>query len=126
MNVVVFGATGVLGRHVLPRLLERGHTVRAIVRRDDQAERLHRLGFTAQIGDIVDAESVERAVEGCDAALHLATAIPRPGEVQDWAPNDRIRREGTQHLLAACARGLPPLYPAKHCIPMRRCQRRTE
>jgi nucleoside-diphosphate-sugar epimerase len=43
-------------------------------------------------------------VIGSEAALHLATAIPKPGGAQDWTLNDRIRREGTRHLLEACQR----------------------
>ena len=40
-------------------------------------------------------------LQGCDVALHLATAIPAPGPQRDWSRNDRIRREGTRNLLAA-------------------------
>jgi nucleoside-diphosphate-sugar epimerase len=56
----------------------------------------------AALGDILDAESLKRAATDCEVALHLATAIPKPGSSQDWALNDRIRREGTQNLLTAC------------------------
>jgi nucleoside-diphosphate-sugar epimerase len=58
------------------------------------------MGAEPVIGDILDAESLYIAARGCDAALHLATAIPRSGN-RDWSLNDRIRREGTQNLLAA-------------------------
>ena len=101
MRVLVVGATGVLGRQVLPRLLERGHTVRAVVRRAEQAAVLARLGIESVPGDILDAASLGLATTGCDAVLHLATAIPRPGGAQDWRLNDLIRREGTRLLLAA-------------------------
>ncbi len=102
MRVLVLGATGVLGRHTIPRLIERGHTVRAVVRSAQQAEALRRTGVEAVLGDILDPESLPSAAAGCDAALHLATAIPKPGGSGDWSLNDRIRREGTQNLLAAC------------------------
>lgn len=102
MQVVVVGATGVLGRHVVPRLRERGHRVRAVVRKAEQAVGLQRRGVEAVLGDILDAASLTAAAADCEAALHLATAIPKPGGPQDWGPNDRIRREGTQNLLAAC------------------------
>jgi nucleoside-diphosphate-sugar epimerase len=87
---------------VVPRLIERGHSVRAVVRRPDQAAKLQCLGVEAVLGDILDAASLNTAVSGCEVALHLATAIPKPGGPQDWTANDRIRREGTQTLLAAC------------------------
>ena len=110
MRVLVVGATGVLGRQVLPRLLERGHTVRALVRRETHAATLARLGVETAPGDILDAASLIPATTGCDAVLHLATAIPKPGGAQDWRLNDRIRREGTQLLLAAVAQAGVPRY----------------
>lgn len=110
MRLAVLGATGVLGRHVLPRLLERGHRVRAVVRRPEQARALARLGVEAVLGDILDADTLTAAVEGCEAALHLATAIPKSGDGRDWGMNDRIRREGTYNLLAACAASGAPRY----------------
>ncbi len=102
MKILVVGATGVLGRHVIPRLLERGHAVRALVRRpEQQAEPLTRLGAESAPGDILDPASLLAAAHGYDAVLHLATAIPKPGGARDWSRNDRVRREGTANLLAA-------------------------
>lgn len=105
MKVFVIGATGVLGRNVIPRLVERGHEVRAVVREPRQAEILWHTGVDAAVGDILDRESLRKPVAGCEAALHLATAIPPPGPHQEWSRNDQIRREGTQNLLAAAANG---------------------
>lgn len=102
MKIFVVGSTGVLGRHAVPRLLERGHQVRTVARKAEQVKQLQRLGADAALGDILDAESLGRTATGCEVALHLATAIPKPGGAQDWAPNDRIRREGTRNLLTAC------------------------
>jgi len=102
MQVAVLGATGVVGRHVVQRLREQGHGVRAIVRGETDVERLRRAGIEAAHGDILDRDSLKRAVEGCSVALHLATAAPRPGQAPDWPLNDRIRREGTANLLEAC------------------------
>ena len=101
MRMFVVGATGVLGRHTLPRLVERGHSVAVVARRPEDVARLRRLGFDAHRGDILDAESLREPLRGCEVALHLATAIPthRPGV--GWDLNDRIRREGTRNLLAA-------------------------
>ena len=104
MRVFVVGATGVLGRHALPRLVERGHNVSAVARHEADVARLRRLGIDAEIGDILDAASLREPLRGCDVALHLATAIPAPGPQRDWSRNDRIRREGTRNLLAAAAR----------------------
>ena len=100
MNILVVGATGVLGRHVVPRLLENGYYVRALIRRHDQAQFLELIGVEPMVGDIFDFNSLDKASYGCDAVLHLATAIPKSAE-QDWSMNDRIRREGTRNLLDA-------------------------
>jgi nucleoside-diphosphate-sugar epimerase len=102
MKILVVGSTGILGKHVVPRLIERGHQVRTIARKPEQVKQLQRLDVDAVLGDILDAESLKRAITGCEVSLHLATAIPKPGGTQDWAPNDRIRREGTTNLLTAC------------------------
>lgn len=103
MRISIVGATGVLGRHVLPRLLERGHEVKAVVRKHDHAAHLERLGVQACIGDILLRDTLANAMTGCDCVLHLATAIPKDLVRGDWTMNDRIRREGTRNLLG-CAK----------------------
>lgn len=100
MRVLVVGATGVLGRHVVPRLVERGHTVCALVRDETAARHFASMGVELMLGDIFHRSILDHAAVGCDAALHLATAIPRRPPL-DWSRNDLIRREGTRHLLAA-------------------------
>jgi nucleoside-diphosphate-sugar epimerase len=102
MQIAVIGSTGVLGRHVVPRLVERGHQVRAIARKPAEINRLQRMGVEAMPGDILIPDTLLSATLNCDAAIHLATAIARPGEAQDWSLNDRIRREGTRNFIAAC------------------------
>jgi nucleoside-diphosphate-sugar epimerase len=99
MHVAVIGATGALGRHVVPRLLERGHHVRTLVRRVEQGERLRRTGASPVLGDIFNPESLLEVTRNCQAVLHLATAIPADGS--DWTLNDRIRREGTRNVIGA-------------------------
>jgi nucleoside-diphosphate-sugar epimerase len=102
MRVGIVGATGVLGRHVVARLLERGVTVRALVRSTDKAQIFDRLGVEIEVADILNPDSLIRGLQRCTMALHLATAVPRPGAPLQFAANDRIRREGTRHLLRAC------------------------
>jgi 2-alkyl-3-oxoalkanoate reductase len=60
------------------------------------------MGAKTFFGDILKPATLPPVLDGCDVVLHLATAIPKPGEKLDWSNNDRIRREGTQHLLQAC------------------------
>ena len=105
MTITIVGATGVLGKHLLPLLLERGHEVRAIVRKKEQAVQLERLGVRSFIGDILDPETLSHPLEGSDCVIHAATAIPDDLAHGDWTMNDRIRREGTRNLLE-CAQHL--------------------
>jgi nucleoside-diphosphate-sugar epimerase len=102
MRVAVIGATGIVGRHVVPRLREHGHEARVVAPAEADVEALRRLGVEAAQGDIFDLHSLRQGIKGCSAALHLATAAPRPGHAPNWALNDRIRREGTANLLEAC------------------------
>jgi nucleoside-diphosphate-sugar epimerase len=102
LKVAVIGATGVLGRHVVPRLAERGHQARAIVRKPAQLQWFQRLGIEAVPGDILDPDSLVPATAACQAAIHIATAIPKAGGAQEWSMNDRVRRDGTRNFVAAC------------------------
>lgn len=88
LTVAVLGASGVYGRHLVPRLLARGHRVRALARRP--------------VVDIFDGESLRRAIDGADVVVNVATSVPRPDQKPDYTMNDRIRREGTATLVAAC------------------------
>ncbi len=99
MRVAIVGSTGVLGRNVIPRLLERGHQVRALVRHQEQALRLQGVGVEVVVGDIFDINSLLEVTQGCEVALHLATAIPKDGK--DWSADARVRREGTRNFLHA-------------------------
>jgi len=85
MRLAVFGATGVAGRALVPRAIAAGHSLRA--------ERT----------DILDGQAVIRFVQDSDAVINLATSIPTAGGRGNWTTNDRIRREGTANLIAACA-----------------------
>jgi nucleoside-diphosphate-sugar epimerase len=99
VRIAVLGATGVLGRLVVQRLAQRGHKVVAVARDVTRVREV--ANVRAMQGDILDPVSLERGVAGCQAVLHLATAIPKPGGVSNWAANDRVRIDGTRNLLAA-------------------------
>ena len=99
MIITIIGATGVLGRNLLPRLLERGHEIRAVVRRKEQADYLERLGIQSYVGDILDAGTLAQPLKDSDCVVHAATAIPDDLARGDWTMNDRIRREGTRNLI---------------------------
>jgi nucleoside-diphosphate-sugar epimerase len=97
MRIALAGATGVLGRRVAARLRAAGHELRLLVRRPPARDP------DAVVGDLADPASLPRWLEDCDVALHLATALRAGPDGQvDWARNDRVRDEGTAHLVQAC------------------------
>ncbi len=104
MTIFITGATGVLGRPVVRRLLAAGHSVRALSRSAGNVALLRELGAEPVVADLFDAATLRGAMAGCDTVLHLATKIPpvsRAGRLSSWAENDRIRREGTRNLVTA-------------------------
>jgi len=106
VNIFVAGATGVLGRRVVPGLIGDGHHVVGLCRSDNNRHALDRFGAEARPGDLFDREAIQRLSADCDAILHLATSIPkaaRPSR-KHWVQNDRIRTEGTSNLVAAALR----------------------
>jgi nucleoside-diphosphate-sugar epimerase len=103
LTIAVLGANGVYGRQLLPRLVARGHHVRALVRRPDAAANAAACGAEVRAADVFDAASLRAGLAGCDVAVNLATSLPSPAKVGgDFAENDRVRREGTPIWIRAC------------------------
>ncbi len=75
MQVFVTGATGVLGKAVVKRLIAEGHAVHALSRSEANREKLHSLGAQPMQADLFDGESLKQVLAGCEAVLHLATRI---------------------------------------------------
>jgi len=112
MRIFVAGATGVIGRRVVPLLLRAGHQVVGLSRSARNRERLGAQGAEPREADLFDREGIVARTADCDAILHLATAIPTggwPGH-SAWRLNDRIRIEGTANLLEAAVRNGSALY----------------
>jgi nucleoside-diphosphate-sugar epimerase len=103
MRILILGGTGVIGRYAVPLLVQRGHAVTALARSDHSADVARSLGAEAVRGDILVRDTLPAAVSGHDVVINAATSMPRtfPGRPQDFAANDRIRREGTDNLLNA-------------------------
>ncbi len=104
MKVFIAGATGVLGRATVPRLLAAGHEVRGHARSPEKAAQLRAQGAEPVEVDLFDPASMRAAVDGCDAVVHMATHIPtmtKMARMSSWAENDRLRRDGTPILAAA-------------------------
>tara|TARA_B100000287_G_scaffold68732_1_gene60336 strand:+ start:210 stop:1256 length:1047 start_codon:yes stop_codon:yes gene_type:complete len=83
-TVLVTGASGYIGSHIVANLLSKGFNVRATVRDSSDPERVNHLeSLTVSDGgsleivemDLLDSESVQRAVSGCDSVIHTAAVV---------------------------------------------------
>lgn len=101
-NIAVLGGNGVYARHLIPRLIAAGHSVRAVVRRPEAAGIARDSGADIRTGDIFDTASMAAAFAGCDIAINLATSLPGPSGRGDFAANDKLRVEGAPNFVAAC------------------------
>lgn len=100
-TILVTGATGFLGRHLVDRFSEDGHRLRCIVRNPAKAAHLDRPGIELVFGDLSEQEKVEKAVEGVDAVVHAA------GQLGGWGSRDSYFRNNvttTRNLLEASER----------------------
>jgi 2-alkyl-3-oxoalkanoate reductase len=107
MNVFIAGATGAVGRTLIPKLIAEGHTVTGTTRSEAKAASLRDLGADAVLMDGLDRDSVMAAVTAAkpDAIVHQMTALSGDFDFRDvdktFAMTNRLRTEGTEHLLAA-------------------------
>lgn len=107
-RVFVTGATGVIGRLVVPQLVAAGHEVTGVARNPDKLRRLEEAGAHAVELDLFDAAQVRKAVSGADVIVNLATAVPRGMRMflrSGWRGMDRIRREVSVNLVGAALAG---------------------
>ncbi|PAZ09681.1 dehydrogenase [Streptomyces sp. SA15] len=114
VRVFVAGGTGAIGRRLVPQLVARGHQVTATTRSAAKTGLLKQLGAEAVVMDGLDAMSVGEAVAAArpDAIVHEMTAISGKADMRHpdrtFATTNRLRIEGTDHLLAAAqATGVP-------------------
>lgn len=108
MDVLLTGGAGFIGRHVLSILLERGHRVRVL---DSLRADVHRGaawmppdGVELQVGDVRDAQAVDRALLGVEAVIHLAAKVGLGVDIGDMPDYASSNDAGTGELLAAMAR----------------------
>jgi 2-alkyl-3-oxoalkanoate reductase len=109
MHVLVAGATGAIGRRLIPRLVAAGHEVTATTRTQAKVDELRRLGAAPVVVDGLDAADVNTAVADAapDAIVHQMTALagtPDLRRFDRWfATTNELRTKGTDILLAAAA-----------------------
>jgi nucleoside-diphosphate-sugar epimerase len=107
MRVFVAGATGVIGRQLVPRLVDASHEVVGMTRKESNRALLDELGATAVVADALDPDRVAEAVGRArpDVIVHQLTAAPAKLDLRhfdrDFALTNRLRTEGTDHLLSA-------------------------
>ncbi|MGE7870841.1 NAD-dependent epimerase/dehydratase family protein [Bacillus paramycoides] len=99
MKIFVAGATGVIGRNLLPMLINEGHTVYAMIRSDSQKESLKNLGVLPVIADVFNRKEVFSVLKETlpDVVIHQLTAL----STWNLEDNARIRIEGTRNLVNA-------------------------
>lgn len=93
--ILVTGGTGFVGPHILHALRAEARPVRALVRAEAETARLRAWGCETVVGDMTDSSSLARAVEGCDAVVHLVAIIT--GKPRDF---ERVMTGGTRELVA--------------------------
>ena len=102
MDVLVTGATGFVGANVARLLVAHGHRVRVLARPASSLRALEGCPVVVRRGDVLEADSVARAVAGCAQVFHVA------GDYRLWAPDPseiyRNNVDGTRTVLEACAR----------------------
>jgi nucleoside-diphosphate-sugar epimerase len=112
MKVFVAGATGVLGRALVPQLVARGHEVVGMTRSASKQDLLRSLGARPFVADALDPDAVAQAVASAEpeVIVHQLTALSGPLSARDARRPDRslaatmtnrLRTEATDHLLAA-------------------------
>jgi nucleoside-diphosphate-sugar epimerase len=97
MKALVTGATGFVGSHLAEALRRRGDEVTALVRSPKKAEALGPLGVRLVAGDLDDAGSLARAVEGQEVVFHVAGLVAARNESEFM----RCNRDGTASLVRA-------------------------
>jgi nucleoside-diphosphate-sugar epimerase len=106
MHILIAGATGAAGRALIPLLIANGHTVTGTTRSNAKTGELRKLGAKAQLMDGLDAASVKAAIDATqpDVIVHQMTAltgIDMKNIDKAFALTNRLRTEGTEHILAA-------------------------
>jgi len=106
MNVFVAGASGALGRQLVPQLVAAGHDVVGMTRSPAKTDMLRALGARPVVADALDPDAVARAVAETEpeVIVHELTALSGDMDLkhaETFAMNNRLRTEGTDHLLAA-------------------------
>jgi nucleoside-diphosphate-sugar epimerase len=99
LKVLVAGATGAIGRRLVPLLVQAGHAVSGTTRRPERADSLTELGAQPLIVDVFDADALTELVvsDRPDIVIHQLTDL----SAEDFEANSRLRSVGTRNLVEA-------------------------
>lgn len=100
MRIFLTGASGFVGRHMLKRLLDEGHSVRALVRDPARAGEIAQSGVDLVPGDVVEGSGLDQAMPGCDAVVHLVGIILEKGR----NTFERVHHLGARNVVEAAKR----------------------
>ena len=106
MRVFVAGASGAIGRPLVPKLVAAGHEVTGTTRSESRADDVRHAGANAAVVDVFDADALRAAVDEArpEVVVHELTALPERLEFRKkdvYEPTNRVRTEGTRNLLDA-------------------------
>jgi nucleoside-diphosphate-sugar epimerase len=104
VRVAVAGATGVLGRSLVPALVAAGHEVVVLARTPEKARLLRRPGAEPAPAGLLDHDGLVAMLEGADAVCNLATHVPvglSAARPHAWRVHDRLRTEGVRRVVEA-------------------------
>jgi Nucleoside-diphosphate-sugar epimerases len=117
VRVFLAGASGAIGRQLVPLLVAAGHEVAGTTRSEAKVEMLRELGAEPVVLDVYDAGHLREAVIafGPDLVMHQLTDLPSdPAQISEKAAdNARVRTEGTRNLLAAAPAAEAPRFLAQ-------------
>src|SRR6056297_221900 len=98
MKISIAGANGQIAKLLHPKLIQAGHEVRGIIRKEEQANSLKKLGVEPVVADMEVEDDLSKAVGNADAVLFAAGAGPGSGAERKWS----VDRDGAIKLMEAC------------------------
>jgi 2-alkyl-3-oxoalkanoate reductase len=106
MRVFVAGASGAVGRPLVPKLVAAGHEVTGMTRSESKTEDMRRAGARAVVADVFDVDALTAAMEEArpEVIVHELTALPDRidfRKADTYAATNRVRTEGTRNLIDA-------------------------
>lgn len=102
MKCFVTGASGFIGANLVHELIERGHSVKALLRTESSLRSLEDAEVERVCGDVSDRAALDKAIRGCDWCFHVAASYHL--WLRDYAPMYAANVEGTRNVIEAATR----------------------